>query len=120
MKPSLKDNTSGSAKPVNGPKPTNTKSVTYNLVGGGTKTIEYDPNAPCWFCELPVGSASMGGTVVCPSCDCGRHRDGREWTLREANSFYANFRKHQAERNVLVATDSQSQDKPLKSAKAKL
>ena len=47
------------------------KKVTYNLVGGGTKTIEYDENTPCIICGEPVVEASMGGTVICPACDCG-------------------------------------------------
>ncbi len=47
------------------------KTVTYNLIGGGKKTIEYDETAPCIVCGEPVGEASMGGTVVCPACDCG-------------------------------------------------
>lgn len=73
------------------------KSVTYKLLDGTDKTIEYDENAPCWYCDLPVGSASMGGTVVCPSCDCGMHRDGRKWTFEEATEKHANFRKHEAQ-----------------------
>lgn len=47
------------------------KTATYNLVGGGKKTIEYDETAPCIICGEPVGDASMGGTVVCPACDRG-------------------------------------------------
>lgn len=47
------------------------KTVTYNLKGGGKKTIEYDETAPCVVCGEPVGSASMGGTAICPACDCG-------------------------------------------------
>ena len=50
------------------------KTVTYNLVGGETKTIEYDENAPCIICGEPVIEASMGGTVICPWCDCGHCR----------------------------------------------
>ncbi len=45
--------------------------------------IEYDETAPCWSCGLPVVEASMGGTVLCPWCDCGNHRDGTELTLQE-------------------------------------
>ena len=50
------------------------KTVTYNLIGGGKQTIEYDESAPCIICGEPLGSASMGGTVVCPACDCGKCR----------------------------------------------
>jgi hypothetical protein len=41
--------------------------------------IEYDETAPCRLCGLPVGEASMGGTDVCPPCDCGVFRDGERW-----------------------------------------
>lgn len=47
------------------------KQVTYNLRGGGMATVEYDENAPCRICGEPVVEASMGGTDVCPWCDCG-------------------------------------------------
>ncbi len=50
------------------------KTATYNLVGGGTKTIEYDDTAPCICCGEPVVEASMGGTVLCPWCDMGKCR----------------------------------------------
>lgn len=59
------------------------KKVTYPLIGGRTKTIEYDEKAPCICCRLPVESASMGGTDVCPWCDCGQYRDGTKQTLEE-------------------------------------
>lgn len=36
--------------------------------------VEYDENAPCISCGEPVISASMGGTIICPSCDLGRCR----------------------------------------------
>jgi len=56
------------------------KTAEYPLVGGGTWRVEYDETAPCKVCGEPVGSASMGGVDICPSCDCGRWRDGRKWT----------------------------------------
>ena len=52
------------------------KTARYNLINGGTAMVEYDETAPCRVCGLPVGEASMGGTDVCPSCDCGLYRDG--------------------------------------------
>ncbi len=68
------------------------KTVTYNLIGGGTKTVEYDETAACIVCGEPVMAASMGGTVVCPWCDCGHCRycgitylTGREQTTEECN-----------------------------------
>lgn len=68
------------------------KSVTYNLLDGGTRTVEYDETAPCWSCGEPVMEASMGGTVLCPWCDCGMTRDGRKWTLDEAVEAGERFR----------------------------
>ncbi len=50
------------------------KTVTYQLIGGGEVTIEYDPDAPCRICGEPVGSASVGGIDICPSCDMGECR----------------------------------------------
>jgi len=46
----------------------------YPLIGGGCVVVEYDENAPCRVCGERVLEASMGGTDVCPSCDCGRCR----------------------------------------------
>lgn len=39
--------------------------------------IEYDRDAPCRACGWPVGSASMGGTDLCPSCDVGNPRPAK-------------------------------------------
>jgi len=36
--------------------------------------IEYDDEAPCKICGEPVTGSSMGGTVICPWCDCGKCR----------------------------------------------
>lgn len=33
--------------------------------------IEYDENALCVLCGLPVVEASMSGTTICPWCDSG-------------------------------------------------
>lgn len=60
------------------------KTVTYQGLDGAPFTIEYDETAPCWMCGLPVESASMGGTIICPACDCGRNRDGTRWTPEES------------------------------------
>jgi hypothetical protein len=67
------------------------KTVTYQLIGGGERVIEYDENAPCWMCGEPVIEASMGGTVVCGWCDCGVTRDGRKWTLAECVAAHERF-----------------------------
>ncbi len=45
------------------------KKVTY-----GDREVEYDELAPCISCGEPVHNASMGGTVLCPSCDLGKCR----------------------------------------------
>lgn len=50
------------------------KTATYKDLDGKTFSVEYDENAPCIICGEPVMDASMGGTVVCPACDCGRCR----------------------------------------------
>jgi hypothetical protein len=52
------------------------KTATYHGLDGKDFTVEYDENAPCIMCGLPVVEASMGGTVVCPWCDCDLYRDG--------------------------------------------
>jgi len=50
------------------------KTATYSKLGGGTVQVEYDEKAPCKICGEPVGEASMGGTDICPACDCGHCR----------------------------------------------
>lgn len=52
------------------------KEATYTLIDNSKVTVEYDETAPCRICGLPVVAASMGGTDVCPWCDCGIYRDG--------------------------------------------
>jgi len=59
------------------------KKVEYLLTDGTHIELEYDENAPCRACGLPVVSASMGGTDLCPWCDCGKHRNGEPMTLAE-------------------------------------
>lgn len=66
----------------------------YTDLEGKKWEVEYDPAAPCHLCGLPVGSASMGGTSICPWCDCGRFRDGTRWTYRDATD--AAYRKARA------------------------
>ena len=63
----------------------------YTRLDGTPLEVEYDTNDPCLSCGLPVGAASMGGTAICPACDCGQFRNGRKWTLAEAmlNSRFA-------------------------------
>lgn len=50
------------------------REVNYLGKDGKHYTIKYDENKPCIICGEPVISASMGGTVICPLCDCGRCR----------------------------------------------
>jgi len=52
------------------------KTVTYRGLDGENFTIEYNENASCVSCNLPVLEASMGGTSLCSWCDCGVYRDG--------------------------------------------
>ncbi len=59
------------------------KTVTYKDIFNEDIEVEYDENAPCRICGLPVEHASMGGTDVCPYCDYGRYRDGTEITFIE-------------------------------------
>ena len=51
---------------------------------GGPK-VEYDDEAPCLICQQPVGEASMGGTAICPACDCGwcRYCKERLFAIKE-------------------------------------
>lgn len=69
----------------------NIKTADYTPFGG--EKVEYDADAPCWMCGLPVIAASMGGTVVCPWCDCGKHRDGTSWTTEDAEKAAKRFRE---------------------------
>lgn len=57
------------------------RTATYRT-DTGDLTIEYDPEAPCIGCGLPVVEASVGGTAVCPWCDMGIDRSGRAVFLR--------------------------------------
>ena len=62
------------------------KTATYRRMDGKDFTIEYDEAAPCRVCNEPVRAASMGGTDVCPACDCGLCRYGcgaKMFILRE-------------------------------------
>lgn len=71
------------------------KTAKYTLVGGKAVEIEYDENAPCVSCGLPVVSASMGGTKLCPWCDMGKYRDGEKWDMRDLMDD--NYRKRRAQ-----------------------
>lgn len=65
----------------------------YQLLDGSVREVEYDPSAPCWACGLPVVAASMGGTVLCPWCDCGDSRDGHKLSMEESIVRSANWKK---------------------------
>lgn len=65
------------------------KQATYTGLDGEKFTVEYDPDAPCLMCGLPVIEASMGGTVICPWCDSGYDRQGNK-----RNSFPFLSRAH--------------------------
>jgi hypothetical protein len=72
------------------------QTAVYTDLDGNDFTVEYDPTLPCWMCDEPVGAASMSGTVVCPSCDCGLNRDGSRWTLAETDHAYKRFAANHA------------------------
>lgn len=57
------------------------RTARYTNSDGKPFDVDYDENAPCRICGLPVGEASTGGTDVCPSCDCGYFRDGERISL---------------------------------------
>lgn len=63
------------------------KTAIYTTTKGGKLEIEYDENAPCRMCGLPVWEASMGGTDVCPWCDCGNYRNGEKFTIQELENL---------------------------------
>jgi len=56
------------------------KTATYAALQGSPIVVEYDDTAPCRMCGQPIIEASMGGTDVCPWCDCGCNRDGSKWS----------------------------------------
>ena len=64
------------------------KTARYNGIDGKPIIIEYDETEPCIICGNPVIEASMGGTVVCPSCDCGYWRDGRKMDIMGEDAMY--------------------------------
>ncbi len=57
------------------------KKAKYRLIGGEEIEVEYDPDSPCIYCGAPVLEASMGGTAVCPWCDCGVLRP--DWPIEQ-------------------------------------
>ena len=59
------------------------KTAEYTNLDDTKRVVEYDSNTPCLMCGLPVEEASVGGTAICPWCDMGKHRDGKDWTLKE-------------------------------------
>lgn len=62
----------------------NLKTAKYTGVDGKEFSVTYDPQASCLSCGQPVISASMGGTAICSWCDCGKYRDGSEWSVGDA------------------------------------
>ena len=69
------------------------KTATYKNLEGKDFTVEYDSEAPCWYCGYPVGEASMGGTVVCGPCDMGANRfTMARWNAQEYKAVMKNFK----------------------------
>jgi hypothetical protein len=69
------------------------KNTEYKLI-----EIEYDETAPCKICNLPVREASMSGTDICPSCDCGRFRNGEKWDVYPSKPYLNLFRQRAKEK----------------------
>jgi hypothetical protein len=67
--------------------------------------VEYDDTAPCRMCGQPIIEASMGGTDVCPWCDCGYNRDGSKWSA-------ADFRRIMKRANATHMTIEQGRGVP--------
>ena len=58
--------------------------------------VEYEYPPPCLFCGHPITDEELStdGPLVCPSCDCGRNRDGGgPWTPEQNNERWAHLRK---------------------------
>ena len=58
----------------------------YRQSGGQVVWLPFDPAFPCFYCDEPVRSLSLGGPGVCPRCDCGYSENGK-WTMEEAYCF---------------------------------
>jgi len=69
-----------------------------SAVGGHNIEFEYDETAPCRICGKPVVEASMGGTDVCPWCDCGNNRDGTKWSIETYIRYMKNAKKDKVEK----------------------
>jgi hypothetical protein len=63
------------------------KTAKYNMSDGSVREVEYDEQSPCRICGEAVLDASVGGTNVCPWCDCGKNRDGTEWTESQHRNY---------------------------------
>lgn len=50
------------------------KITHYLMKDGSKREVEYNEMHPCLSCGEPVHNASMGGTIICPSCDLGKCR----------------------------------------------
>lgn len=74
------------------------KTAKYRTADGKEIAIEYDENAPCLSCGLPVIEASMGQTAICPWCDCGAYRNGKKWDLQD--EVWPELRRERAKRAV--------------------
>lgn len=61
----------------------------------GKFDIDYDDEQSCEICGEPVVGASMGGTAICPWCDCGKCRycDKPIFVIRESIDGGASKRK---------------------------
>lgn len=69
------------------------RTARYTNFEGEEFQVVYDADAPCASCGLPVVSASVGGTAICPWCDCGNKRDGTKYSFREIMEISARHRR---------------------------
>lgn len=63
------------------------EQATYNVIDEqghrSTITIDYDTEAPCAGCGLPLTAASVAGPTICPWCDLGVCRFDRSHLVND-------------------------------------
>ena len=96
----------------------NIKKATYTQLDNTQITVEYDADAPCRVCGLPVVEASVGGTDLCPWCDSGLHRDGTKWTMADYKKMFGppDYEKMKEDLRKWMAEQGKDLDELLKKA----
>jgi hypothetical protein len=64
----------------------------YAKSDGSPVWLPFNAGFPCIYCADPVGALSYGGPAVCPRCDCGYDKEGRQWSVSQAHVHYNNAR----------------------------